>query len=129
MAVSRPVQSRYICAVQYSTSTLHRVNPIITIGCLYSIFWSSSHGAYLLRTEYIGIEISSSFILIEIVHWMDRQATPCHTTHTPAVEQHWRSSPESLGRYQYGVKLVFDIFYITTDHGVADLIASIVILP
>lgn len=34
---------------------------------------------------YIGIEISSSFILIEIVHWMDRQATPCHDT--PAVEQ------------------------------------------
>ena len=31
---------------------------------------------------YIGIEISSSFILIEIVHWMDRQATPCHATHT-----------------------------------------------
>ena len=63
----------------------------------------------------IGIEISSSFILIEIVHWMDRQATPCHTTHTPAVEQHWRSSPESLGRYQYGVKVVFDIL-IATDH-------------
>lgn len=28
---------------------------------------------------------------------------------------HWRSSPESLGRYRYGVKVVFDIL-IATDH-------------
>ena len=31
---------------------------------------------------YICIEISSFFILIKSVHWMDRDATLCHATHT-----------------------------------------------
>lgn len=91
--------------VRYSTSTPHRVNPIITIGCC------TPYSGVVMKCIYTGIKISSSFILIQIVHWMDRQATPCHATHTHLPLSHWRSSPESLGRYRYGVRLVFDILY------------------
>lgn len=58
---------------------------------------------------YIGIEISSSFILISIAHWMDRYATLCHATHTVEpleiiTRVPWSISIRSESRIRYSYR-------------------------